>query len=331
MNKLTCPSCKSADCRFLDDYRYFKSEDRKYLGDMKVYQCQSCSLGFNSPMPDKAALDLYFKIVYRQSNRPHFKKDPRKAEILLWQKAQYAYMSQFCDFDKLQSIADYGAGYGMLLREIKLHHPDIKMSAYDPDVQSLEYLKSFDIETYDLFKCLDSAESKNKYDLIIASGSIMYDSNPHCFFDFANKNLSEKGKVFLEVPNHVFSDDSYTKRPYDGPVMFYFSIDSLKKLVDVNNLELEHITTTSTELDDALQYRLNQYNAFNQKEESFIAKIMKGFKSKLKMMIPKRIKKAIKALLYDEDLDIAKKLAPFEYGGKRWTIRCIITRNLKSE
>ena len=51
-----------------------------------------------------------------------------------------------------------------------------------------------------------------------------------------------------------------------------------------------------------------------------------ALKIKVKLMIPARVKNAIKALLTDQETKFAEKLAPFEYGGKRWAIRCIISR-----
>lgn len=107
MVEIKCPGCQSIENKYVDKYIHVIKEDQEYLGEMDLYQCLECGLGFAHPFPDLSKLDHYYKEVYRKPLRPHYVKDPEKTNPGLWQRAQYAYLSQFVDFEKICSVADF--------------------------------------------------------------------------------------------------------------------------------------------------------------------------------------------------------------------------------
>ncbi len=84
---ISCPGCKSKEFKYIDEYKHLIKIDQEYLGNMKIYKCNNCKLGFAYSFPDASLLNTYYKEIYRKSNRPHYLKDPKKSKPGSWQMA----------------------------------------------------------------------------------------------------------------------------------------------------------------------------------------------------------------------------------------------------
>ncbi len=222
----------------------------------------------------------------------------------------------------------------MLLREIKQQAPHINLVSLDPDVKSVSYLEKYGIELRDPNSEL---KNHNKNDLILSSHSLEHIIDPKNFFSQVKDNLRKNGKLFLEVPNSAFSNDELKRLPYHGPHVLFFNTDSLTNLVNECGFNVEHMTTSGVELITIKEAMKNVYDKFNfdEKNREYCSR-----KTRLKKVLPQPIKKTLKtvinALTFAKQLkellkqnqalnDISDEVPEFcKYGGKRWTIRCIL-------
>ena len=62
--EMNCILCKNI-VEFLDNYKFTMKDDKNHFGNLEIYYCKSCDLGFVSPMPDIQNLNKYYKEVYR--------------------------------------------------------------------------------------------------------------------------------------------------------------------------------------------------------------------------------------------------------------------------
>ena len=69
-------------------------------------------------MLTRNVLDEFYSTIYRDAARQqnYFDK-PEQIDFTALHNAQYCYISQFVDFQKVKSVLDIGSGYGFLLRD----------------------------------------------------------------------------------------------------------------------------------------------------------------------------------------------------------------------
>ena len=142
--KMKCILCKNL-VEFLDNYKFTMKDDRDYFGDLKIYYCKNCDLGFVNPMPEIQRLNKYYKEIYRSGARPHQVDNNYDLEYLADRNLSYfSYLSSFINFEKINSIFDYGAGNGNLGYLIKKKFNHIKLSSIElgePSREILIYMK----------------------------------------------------------------------------------------------------------------------------------------------------------------------------------------------
>ena len=74
---MECQICGS-NTKFIDNYRFNVKYDQKFFGEIKIYNCTTCSFSFSYPEPKSETILDYYKNVYRDFGRPHFYKQKKK-------------------------------------------------------------------------------------------------------------------------------------------------------------------------------------------------------------------------------------------------------------
>lgn len=316
-SKVECPSCSSTIVRAVCAYKHLMTEDELYLGKMRLVRCCECDLVFASPLPSSAQLDRYYGEIYRKSGRPHYVERPESVSPNMWHESQYWFISQFVDFKNLDRILDLGPGYGYLLRKIRSYHSQINLTASDPDVKSLSYLKNYQINLLPLEQIKNSyGSTEQKFDLILSSHSLEHEKDPFSFFELVKRTISDQGIFFLEVPNTPYSDEEYTNVAYHGPHLLFFSPQSLRTLLQNGGFKIIHMTTAGSELNQIhvmMSELYYQYNLLDNRQKMKPTQVLKS-------LIPRGVKNIIKAGFSRSDEGPNEF---FKYGGNRWTIRAI--------
>ena len=272
-------------------------------------------------MLTRNVLDEFYSTIYRDAARQqnYFDK-PEQIDFTALHNAQYCYISQFVDFQKVKSVLDIGSGYGFLLREIRKKHPGIRLIAMDPDIANLKYLKNYNIEIIEgLFEDCHKNLLREKPDLIIASHVVEHMTDPKIFFEISAKLLSENGKIFFEVPNNNFNNNTFMNRAYDTPHLLFFTIPFLINLFSDLRLNIINITTAGPLLDSAWDFMRARQNKTRDK------KFLQGIKfyNMIKRFIPRRVKFGLRGFLGNNVICYDH----YQYGGEdRSAIRGIISR-----
>ena len=136
---ITCPICKNKeDVKFLDDYKLEIKEDKKIFKDAKIYHCSNCDFGFVNPIPKEDDLNYFYKHLYRSLNRPPYwmteNYDDLKKHYLEDKNLNYLlYLTTLIDLSKINSLYDFGSGYGDLGFLLKKKFPNLKLFCTESD------------------------------------------------------------------------------------------------------------------------------------------------------------------------------------------------------
>ena len=92
--------------------------------------------------------------------------------------------------------------------------------------------------------------------------------------------LKKNGHLFLEIPNCPFEPGKYLERLYDGPHLLFFTLDSLKHLLEKHNFEIIHIASNGWDFKKEIELMKNEYlpktkaNIFFQRLKRFIKNLL---------------------------------------------------------
>lgn len=307
-----CRLCGSnASLSYVDDHKKLLPEDTDYFDHLKLYSCCSCGSTVAEPVPDESTLNRYYSEVYRQPGKPHYIANPELIEVPNWQKAQVSCISQFLNVDRCKSVADFGPGYGFLLREIRNQNQSASLFAIDPDKDSLAYLSNYAIDI------VDQVPKNSQFDLIVSSHSLEHMTDPRSFMQYVNNLLDPNGIFFLEVPNCSI-DGGYLDRPYDGSHLNFFTLSSLEKLAISCGFHVKYISTAGRRWAEAKILMDQQH-----KSVSGGTSRSKGQRLKALLRRWPIVFRTAKILLGKTE---AYDFSDFHYGGDRWSIRAVLSK-----
>ena len=306
-----CPCGRSIDSPKIDVHKHIALEDENLLGKMDIYQCNSCGLSFTYPMPPIVTIEDYYINIYRKEGRAHFVANPNQTPPGNWQKSQYSYISLFTNLDLINNVIDIGAGYGFLLREINRQHKHLNLYTSELDTKACKYLSQYGIKNIELNDNLELPE----FDLCISSHNLEHFTDPNDFIKIVKSVLKKNGHLFLEIPNCPFEPGKYLERLYDGPHLLFFTLDSLKHLLEKHNFEIIHIASNGWDFQKEIELMKNEYlpktkaNIFIQRLREFI-----------KNLLPQFILNWVREKRNNDFNSLEESF--YHYGGNRWTIRC---------
>ena len=139
MNVTNCLICNQKTDYF-DEYKFNVSSDIEFFGKMQIVYCKECDLSFADPMPSISKLDHFYKYVYRDFGRPHYKVLRNLKEELLSQKNMnyIQYLSSFINFNEIENIFDFGSGSGDIGYLLSKKFKNLKLHTIESDNFSKE-------------------------------------------------------------------------------------------------------------------------------------------------------------------------------------------------
>lgn len=215
-----CPSCKSTNAIFFDEYLYNRDEDKKLLGASSIYECSECSLLFADPMPDFETLVKFYEERYRAKGRPHYSAYPPKPGFR--QMSYLAYLTMSVDMNTVHNVLEVGAGWGEFGQILTERFPWIKLHTVEPDLVVRETLEA---RGYSIISDTESAQ--NQWDVVLSFHSLEHFSDVDSFFSMF-PNIRPGGFAMVEVPDCDPSSE-WKQRVYDSPHLLFFSRQSLDR------------------------------------------------------------------------------------------------------
>lgn len=282
---MNCLICNNQDkIKKFSDYKLEIKSDEKYFKNCSIYNCSDCDFGFVYPFPSNENLNYFYQNIYRAADRPPFWRTENINELdhLLINDKNLNYLlyaTSLINFNKINSILDFGSGYGDLGFLIKKKFPHVKLFSCEND----KYCKSILAERgYKNFSSLD--EINQKFDLVISLHSLEHLTNTDVFSKFS-KILNTEGLIFFEVPN--CTQEYFDGRIYDSPHLLFYTEKSLRKLAQIKHYNVLNFSHASYSFANDHKYQSDSQEYYYKLKNSKISYL--NIKKIMKKILPKSI------------------------------------------
>ena len=276
---MKCLICKKTETvKFLDNYKLEIREDIKFFHNLKIYNCEDCDFSFVSPIPSEDKLNYFYKHVYRAVGRPPYwmteNYEDLKRYSLEDKNLNYLlYITTLLDLSKVETVYDFGGGYGDLGFLLKKKFPKLKLFCTENDANSKKVLQERGYKNFENLEDIDI-----KFDLIITTHSLEHLTDTNIFSKF-NEILKPTGFIFFEVPN--CPKEYFQGRPYDSPHLLFYTSKSMHKIAEIYNMEFFNFSYSSYSFNDDHRYQRESQNLYEELNSS------KFSSTKIKKMIKK--------------------------------------------
>lgn len=203
----------------------------KIIGEFHLNKCKDCKIIFLQNSDElTSSKNLYDKNYfedYLYENQVDFDNFKLTAKYYL------DYIKHY--FGEIKSVLDVGAGFGLFVkafREFGVRAEGVEISKYGVQIAK----EKFGIDLYN--GELDKFNSSEKFDLICFYHSFEHIPNPVQTLQAAKNLLSEKGVLWLSLPNVMSLDRLIKKENWNGWSLpfhfFHYSPKSIKNLLYSN-------------------------------------------------------------------------------------------------
>ena len=266
----SCVGCGAPGLRRVRGYRTESPAGRQLFGVGSVYCCDQCQLAQLSPIPTESELDRYYAADYRKSGR--YGSDVADAaafprDNLFYYNRGESVASLLEDRIRARtgdapSILDVGAGFGHILYSLGRRFPRATRVALELSDPCVRHLTSIGVEVVPALLEQFAAGGRT-FDVVILSHVLEHVRAPDAAMRTLRELLTPRGILYIEVPNipvdslRRFPDSKWAPR-YDEPHITFFSVESLRHLIETHGLEVSWIDTAGPLYRDvsALRYRL---------------------------------------------------------------------------
>lgn len=220
-----CPVCKGKDFEhFITCKDYTVSQE-----SFNIVSCRACNFKFTNPRPSDAEIGKYYKSEDYVSHSDTKKGLINRLYHMVRTRTLKQKLGLISSCVSRGTILDYGCGTGMFLKTCA--DAGWKSFGFEPDPDAKKLAEG---------KGLNVASSKeilagNKYDIISLWHVLEHVTDLHQTLQFFSKNISDKGRLVIAVPNYTSADAKHYKEfwaGYDVPRhIYHFEINTLKKLL----------------------------------------------------------------------------------------------------
>tara|TARA_B100001063_G_scaffold225449_1_gene234279 strand:+ start:148 stop:1098 length:951 start_codon:yes stop_codon:yes gene_type:complete len=258
--KNQCIYCKSNNLSFVDNYKFEIDDDVKFLGNMKIFECNSCQIVFTLPMPELNKLNYFYENIYRKYSRPHFyNKFYKKNSYLYDINLEYiSYLTSNINFEKINTLLDFGAGLGNIGYALKKKFKHLQIYSLESDENCQDILRE---RGYKNYKNLDDINIK--FDLIISLHVFEHLTNINLIKQLTNF-INVNGYFFFEVPNADFKE-GYNSRVFDSPHLIFFNNNNIRNIFDKFDLYKIFLLNTSYDINHDIENQILSKNKSNGK------------------------------------------------------------------
>ncbi len=234
-----CPVCGSPDIVIA-----LRAKDQTVSGEeFTIMECRQCTLRFTQDIPGSDSISYYYKSEDYISHSDTSKgiinrvyKMVRGRTLVKKRKLIEHYTGL-----KKGSALDVGSGTGAFVHELK--QSGWNVTGLEPDAGARKV--AHNIHNVDLYDTLALYSlPANSFDAITLWHVLEHVHELHVYVQQLKKLLSDKGKLFIAVPNYTSLDaEKYGNywAAYDVPRhLYHFSPASMKTLMEKNGLKIIH-------------------------------------------------------------------------------------------
>ncbi len=264
-----CPVCKGTDfAPFLTCKDYTVSHE-----SFNIVSCNDCNFKFTNPRPPDSEIGKYYKSEDYVSHSDSKKGLINRLYHIVRTRTLKQKLGLISQYVSRGTILDYGCGTGMFLKVCA--DAGWRSFGFEPDNDARKLAEG---------KGLTVASSKenlsnNKYDIITLWHVLEHVTDLHETLNFFSKNITDKGRLIIAVPNYTSADAKHYKEfwaGYDVPRhIYHFEINTLKKLLGNYGFSLEE--TKPMKFDSYYVSMLSE--KYKTGSMNYIKAFLSGFKS----------------------------------------------------
>ena len=301
--------CPEKSLKFIDKYKFNVEYDKKYFGNIDIFNCEQCQICFAQPMPDNKTLDDYYGFIYRAKNRPHDIDDECPPSIL---KSRLEILEKKIDLSNIKNVLEIGAGNGAFGKLLKDKH-NINIFCIEPDSFVRDVLSNRGYKFFD-----EKKDVETKFDLILSFHSLEHFNSMENFFNLFEKVLNKNSTIFIEVPNNPV-DKWFKSRPYDSPHTLFFSKKGLEKIFTDRKFDLIFSDYIGPEIEEVFKHmQISKKNFGNWSPEK--SYFIKRFKKKIKSLLPLKLLEIKRSMFKNK----RNNFYDFNYGNDNsWCLRIL--------
>jgi 2-polyprenyl-3-methyl-5-hydroxy-6-metoxy-1,4-benzoquinol methylase len=228
-----CPVCKGTDfAHFLTCKDYTVSQE-----SFNIVSCKSCNFKFTNPRPSDSEIGKYYKSEDYVSHSDTKKGLINRLYHMVRTRTLKQKLELISQYVSRGTILDYGCGTGMFLKTCA--DAGWKSFGFEPDTDAKKLAEQKGL----IVATSKEALAGNKYDIISLWHVLEHVTDLDETLQFFSKNISDKGRLIIAVPNYTSADAKYYKEfwaGYDVPRhIYHFEINTLKKLLVNHGFSLE--------------------------------------------------------------------------------------------
>ncbi|GHB89159.1 class I SAM-dependent methyltransferase [Persicitalea jodogahamensis] len=234
-----CPVCQSAR---LNDFLLVKDHTVSQA-NFRIVSCDSCGFRFTNPRPPAEEIGQY----YESSEYISHHDEARDVMSTIYNQVRnYTTQQKIKLLDrtigKKGSLLDIGSGAGFFLSKAKA--AGWQVSGTEPDAQARAIGRGRVGE--DIYETIDDPFFANKqFDAITMWHVLEHVHRLNETVNWLHEHLSEKGKVFIAVPNPESEDAQVFKEnwaAYDVPRhLYHFSKKAMRQLAEKHGFKVQEI------------------------------------------------------------------------------------------
>lgn len=220
------------------------------VSDIDVIDCKECGFKHIVPIPTPEELDRYYKEKFYGAVKPDYFK--KHLEDLDWWNL--VYKERYEEFEKHTGkpgkILDIGSGTGFFLKLGNKRGWEVK--GVEPSEQATEYARKQGIDVLNGMLNRDHIKQLGKFDIVHSGWVLEHLRDPVDFCRICYELLKPNGMLCLVVANDfnplqdILQSQMNFKPWWIVPQehINYFSISSLKNLLQRCGFEFVHVTTS---------------------------------------------------------------------------------------
>ena len=187
-------------------------------------------LGFVSPMPATEELERYYQSEYRarMGKSMDFAEHRASPNRMARARSQVAWVRRIAG--PTGDWLDVGAGYGLLLDEVRRQMPGFSRAAVEPDREAGSTLDSIADQVHSPATLWGSRQLEARFDVISLSHVLEHLVDPVEGLTQLFRCLRPGGLLMLEVPNDHLTELTRDLRRNDLPHLWFFSQAGLEQM-----------------------------------------------------------------------------------------------------
>jgi SAM-dependent methyltransferase len=235
----TCIVCQSDRLRRRFDYTVTHDPSRPLFGGHAVAECDGCGLLQIDSIPEQTRLDSYYRDTYRSGGAWSSTDLSTFPFDNTWYLSRGRSLRLFVDeLAALPSgghprLLDIGAGFGHVLHAFRESHPEVELTAAEPDPHCAPFLQRCGAEFVqtqgDSTRDIEALGRRGPFDLLLLTHVLEHLRDPVGSLRSLARLLGSAGVLALEVPN---CPARYHRQWAHVPHLSFFDLASLRRCIE---------------------------------------------------------------------------------------------------